>query len=131
MSNQFTMEPNISIAPTTPLYGVINLLNYIQKNNLADLDWQIAENPNSGFIYADSDDLSYSLIGNDENVYRFYYLPESGIEFSEYDFDSVEFDDLKKYDQERFLEILDEIDSEDSQYRLAQLKYELEESEEA
>jgi hypothetical protein len=33
----------ITIAEDTPLYGVTNLLNHIQKNRLGGSDWYIAE----------------------------------------------------------------------------------------
>jgi hypothetical protein len=111
---------NISIAPNTPIYGVVNLLNHIQKNRLSNLDWQIAENPNSGYIYAFSEDLPYTLIGNDEECYKFFYLPYGGEEFSEHDYNCIDFDDLHWQDKEAYLEILNKIIATDEAIELAE-----------
>lgn len=126
------MSENLTIANNTPMYGVINLLTYINKDSkLRNLSWYIGENQYSGYIFAFSEDLPYSLIGNDEPVYRFFTLPYSGIEFSEYDFESVDFNDLHKEDQDCYLSFLDIIGTDDSQDLANKLTYELEESEQA
>ena len=118
----------ITIKEDTPLYGVTNLLNHIQKNRLGGSDWYIAENPSSGYIYAFSEDFPYTLIGNDEEVYRFFYLPYGGEEFGEHDFADVDYEGLHREDQEAYLEILREIDSDESLELLEQLEAETEEA---
>ena len=97
----------IKIEPNTPLYGVTNLLNYIQKRSkYSKLDWEISENPSSGFISAFSEDLSYVLIGNNTEVYKLFYLPYGGEEFSENDYLDIDYHDLHPMDQEYFLNYL-------------------------
>ncbi len=115
----------ITIKEDTPLYGVTNLLNHIQKNRLDGSDWYIAENPSSGYIYACSEDYPYTLIGNDEEVYRFFYLPYGGEEFGEHDFADVDYDELHRENQEAYLDILREIDSDESLELLEQLEAEI------
>jgi len=97
----------IKIELNTPLYGVTNLLNYIQKRSeYSKLDWEISENPSSGFIFAFSEDLSYTLIGNNTEVYKLFYLPYGGEEFSEDDYLDIDYHDLHPMDQEHFLNYL-------------------------
>jgi hypothetical protein len=98
------------IQKNTPLWGVVQLLTEID-NNYASYDFEIAENPNSGFIYAYSEDLSFTLVAdrNSEKPYKWFFLSYSGEEFSEWDAVNIDFEEMQEDDREQLISILEEL----------------------
>jgi hypothetical protein len=101
---------NYTIQKNTPLWGVVQLLTEI-NNNFSNFDFEIAENPNSGFIYAYSEDLPYMLVADRQNAkpYKWFFLNYSGIEFAEYEAVNIDFKDLHEDDILQLIDILEEL----------------------
>jgi hypothetical protein len=101
---------NYKIAQNTPLWGVVQLLTEI-NNNYSNFDFEIAENQNSGYIYAYSEDLPYTLVADRQNKkpYKWFFLNYSGIEFAEYEAVNQDFEDMHEDDREQLMEILEEL----------------------
>ena len=102
------------IQKNTPLWGVVQLLNFINDNSEYQpkySDIEIAQNPNSGFIYAWSEDWSHCLVADRDNnkPERHYFLYYSGLEFFESEAVSLEFSDLHEDDREQLISILEEL----------------------
>jgi len=120
-------QNQIQIQPNTPLWGVVQLLTHINSNASqypTNFGLQIAQNPNSGYIYAFSEDWSHCLVASMdyETPNRHFILNSSGIEFFDYEaVNAVEFFELDEDDQTQFLEILAEIGEDDLFHTLNQI----------
>jgi hypothetical protein len=120
-------QNQIQIAPNTPIWGVVQLLTHISENGSQyPTDWgvQIAQNPNSGYIYAYSECWSHCLVASidSETPNRHYFLNSSGVEFFDYEaVDAVEFFELDSDDQTQYLQILEEIGEDDLYHTLNQI----------